>query len=50
MEVTTVGIDLAKRIFHIHGVYKNGKTVLKKTYEVSVRGTTSVKGNRKLVK
>ena len=30
MEVTTVGIDLAKRIFHLHGVDKNGKTVLKK--------------------
>ncbi len=30
MEVTTIGIDLAKRIFHVHGVDKNGKTVLKK--------------------
>ena len=30
MEVTTIGIDLAKRIFHIHGVDENGKTVLKK--------------------
>ena len=30
MEITTIGIDLAKRIFHIHGVDKNGKPVLKK--------------------
>jgi|APCry1669192647_1035423.scaffolds.fasta_scaffold01216_4 transposase len=30
MDVTTIGIDLAKRIFHVHGVDKNGKTVLKK--------------------
>lgn len=30
-ETTTIGIDdIAKRIFQIHGVYKNGKTVLKK--------------------
>ncbi|WP_410526013.1 hypothetical protein [Rickettsia endosymbiont of Polydrusus tereticollis] len=30
MEVTTIGIDIAKRIFQIHGVDKNGNTVLKK--------------------
>lgn len=30
MEVTTIGIDIAKRIVQIHGVDKNGKTVLKK--------------------
>jgi hypothetical protein len=30
MDITTVGIDIAKRIFQIHGVNKNGKTVLKK--------------------
>lgn len=30
MEVTTIGIDIAKRIFQVHGVDKNGKTVLKK--------------------
>lgn len=29
MEVTTIGIDIAKRIFQIHGVDKNGKTILK---------------------
>jgi len=28
MEVTTIGIDIAKRIFQIHGVDKNGKTIL----------------------
>lgn len=30
MEVNTIGIDLAKRIFHIHGVDENGKIVMKK--------------------
>jgi transposase len=30
MEVSTIGIDIAKRIFQLHGVNKNGKTVLKK--------------------
>ena len=30
MEVTTIGIDIAKRIFQLHGVNKNGKTVLRK--------------------
>lgn len=30
MEVSTIGIDIAKRIFQIHGVDKNGKTILKK--------------------
>lgn len=30
MDITTVGIDIAKRISQIHGVNKNGKTVLKK--------------------
>lgn len=29
-QVTTIGIDIAKRIFQIHGVDKNGKIVLKK--------------------
>lgn len=29
-EAVTIGIDIAKRIFQIHGVDKNGKTVLKK--------------------
>ena len=30
MEVTTIGIDIAKRIFQVHGVDKNSKTILKK--------------------
>lgn len=30
MEVNTIGIDLAKRFFQIHGVDKKGKVVLKK--------------------
>jgi len=30
MNVTTLGIDIAKNIFQLHGVDKNGKTVMKK--------------------
>ena len=30
MNITTIGIDIAKRIFQLHGVDKNGKIVLKK--------------------
>lgn len=30
MKITTVGIDLAKNVFQIHGVDERGKTVLKK--------------------
>lgn len=31
MNVTTVGIDLAKNVFSVHGVDSHGKVVLKKT-------------------
>ncbi|CAM4018922.1 Mobile element protein [Kerstersia gyiorum] len=30
MKITTVGIDLAKNVFQIHGVDERGKAVLKK--------------------
>ncbi len=30
MKVTTVGIDLAKNVFHLHGIKEYGKTVVKK--------------------
>jgi transposase len=30
MKITTVGIDLAKSVFHIHGVDERGKTLLRK--------------------
>ena len=30
MKVTTVGIDLAKQVFQIHGVDEHGKTTIKK--------------------
>ena len=30
MQVTTLGIDLAKRVFQLHGVDKHGKVVLHK--------------------
>jgi transposase len=30
MKITTVGIDLAKNVFQIHGVYEHGKAVMRK--------------------
>ncbi|MGB2901891.1 MAG: IS110 family transposase, partial [Candidatus Dechloromonas phosphoritropha] len=30
MKITTVGIDLAKQVFQVHGVDERGKVVLKK--------------------
>lgn len=30
MQTTTIGIDLAKQFFQVHGVNEFGKTVLKK--------------------
>ena len=30
MKITTIGIDLAKEVFQIHGVDMHGKTVLRK--------------------
>lgn len=33
MQVTTVGIDLAKLVFQIHGVNAHGKTVLRKALQ-----------------
>lgn len=30
MQITTVGLDLAKNVFQVHGVTRQGKTVLKK--------------------
>ncbi|MBB3262317.1 transposase, partial [Paraburkholderia bannensis] len=30
MKITTIGIDLAKNIFAVHGVNEHGRTVLRK--------------------
>ena len=30
MKITTIGIDLAKHVFQVHGVDERGKTVLRK--------------------
>ena len=30
MNITTIGIDLAKNVFQIHGIDQRGKTVLRK--------------------
>ena len=29
-EITTIGLDLAKHVFHVHGVDAEGATVLRK--------------------
>ena len=34
MKITTIGIDLAKNVFQLHGVNAQGKTVLKNSYAV----------------
>ena len=30
MKITTIGIDLAKNVFQVHGVDEHGKVLLKK--------------------
>lgn len=30
MEITTIGLDLAKNVFQVHGVNERGKSVLRK--------------------
>lgn len=32
MEITTIGVDLAKSVFQVHGVDRHGKTVLRKQF------------------
>ncbi len=39
MNVTTLGIDLAKNVFQLHGVDRHGKTVLtKRVTRMKLRG------------
>jgi len=33
MKITTVGIDLAKNVFQVHGVDERGKAVLRKQFK-----------------
>ena len=33
MKITTVGIDLAKNVFQVHGIDEHGKAVLKKQFK-----------------
>ena len=33
MQITTVGIDLAKNVFQVHGVDAQGKTILRKQFK-----------------
>ena len=30
MDITTIGLDIAKSVFQVHGCDKNGKTVIRK--------------------
>lgn len=30
MEITTIGIDLAKNVFQVHGITKHGKVLVRK--------------------
>ena len=30
MEITTIGVDLAKNVFQVHGMDEHGKTVVRK--------------------
>jgi transposase len=39
MKITTIGIDLAKSVFQIHGVDGHGKTLLKKQIKRSEMAT-----------
>ena len=35
MEVTTIGVDLAKHVFQVHGVDAKGKIVLRKRLSIT---------------
>lgn len=37
MEITTVGLDIAKRVFQLHGVDAAGKAVLRRKLQRSLR-------------
>jgi len=39
MKITTIGIDLAKNVFQIHGVDKEGKVVIRKQIKRDQMGT-----------
>lgn len=38
MQITTVGLDLAKNVFQVHGVNEHGKVVLRKQLRFSGQG------------
>jgi hypothetical protein len=53
MKITTVGIDLAKNVFQVHGVDERGKAVLKKPLKSSTgvsKSSTGVSSNIPTVK
>jgi transposase len=52
MKITTVGIDLAKNVFSVHGIDEHGKAVLKRTVnrgrvmEIMAGARKGISGNR----
>ncbi len=41
-EIATIGLDIAKNVFQIHGIERNGKIVLRKALRRSqVRGSSA---------
>ena len=41
MNITTIGVDLAKNVFQVHGVDERGKAVLRKTLKRAEMSTFS---------
>ncbi len=41
MKITTVGIDLAKNVFQVHGVDERGKAVLRKRLGSAISSSSS---------
>ncbi len=41
MKVTTVGIDLAKNVFQLHGINEYGKTVISRPLKMNFSGATN---------
>ena len=46
MKITTIGIDLAKEVFQIHGVDERGKAVLRKQVKRKDERCSNVVGDR----
>jgi integrase len=49
MDVTTVGVDLAKHVFQVHGVTQRGTVSIHKQLKRIVRGAAAKSGNTRYV-